>query len=49
MRFGLIIHTGTPKAKSKTEYIYVPGISRTKDIIEQHIKKHGLPEPKKTR
>lgn len=41
-RFGLIMHVGGNNARSKTEFIYIPAITRTKSIINQYIQENGI-------
>ena len=42
-RLGLVMHTGTLTKESKTKYLFIPGIYRTKQIIDEHVKKRALP------
>ena len=43
-RFGLIMHAGTKKTKSKKEFLYIPGILRTKEIVDDHVTGKGFLE-----
>ena len=41
-RFGLIMHVGTNKTASKSQFMYIPSISHTQEILNSHLEHKAI-------